>query len=235
MRTKRRAPRRTRIDEQKVGKRQTTFKKTGFCTIEARILGQDRLTYCAAISNLGVGVSSQSARLRRGLVTTTVWLCEPRSHGGTRQRPRCRGDCPVLPYPIDRRLRHCARVGTQHPDGVVIPSRPTSRYAAHDVYVRFMKYSLQSPAGTARTAASWISLVGTPRLPVRVEVLCKCVGDHARRKPVLTREVGQLAKPEAVSPYPRSFPLLYRARVNWWCNAGRFPHTQPDAPQELYI
>ena len=33
------------------------FKKTGFCTIEARILGQDRLTYCAAFSNLGVGVS----------------------------------------------------------------------------------------------------------------------------------------------------------------------------------
>ena len=33
-------------------------KKTGFCTIEARILGQDRLTYCAAFSNLGVGVST---------------------------------------------------------------------------------------------------------------------------------------------------------------------------------
>ena len=33
------------------------FKKTGFCTIEAGILGQDRLTYCAAFSNLGVGVS----------------------------------------------------------------------------------------------------------------------------------------------------------------------------------
>ena len=33
------------------------LKKTGFCTIEARILGQDRLTYCAAFSNLGVGVS----------------------------------------------------------------------------------------------------------------------------------------------------------------------------------
>ena len=28
--------------------------------------------------------------------------------------PRCRGDHPVLPYPIDRRLRLCARVGTQH-------------------------------------------------------------------------------------------------------------------------
>ena len=33
------------------------FKKKGFCTIEARILGQDRLTYCAVFSNLGVGVS----------------------------------------------------------------------------------------------------------------------------------------------------------------------------------
>ena len=33
------------------------LKKTGFCTIEAGILGQDRLTYCAAFSNLGVGVS----------------------------------------------------------------------------------------------------------------------------------------------------------------------------------
>ena len=34
------------------------LKKAGFCTIEARILGQDRLTYCAAFSNLGVGVST---------------------------------------------------------------------------------------------------------------------------------------------------------------------------------
>ena len=34
------------------------FLKNGFCTIEARILGQDRLTYCAAFSNLGVGVSN---------------------------------------------------------------------------------------------------------------------------------------------------------------------------------
>ena len=34
--------------------------------------------------------------------------------GGTRRRPRCRGDSPVSPYPIDRRLRLCARVGTQH-------------------------------------------------------------------------------------------------------------------------
>ena len=28
--------------------------------------------------------------------------------------PRCRGGTPVLAYPIDRRLRLCARVGTQH-------------------------------------------------------------------------------------------------------------------------
>ena len=34
--------------------------------------------------------------------------------GGTRQRPRCRGDHPVPPYPIDRCLQLCARVGTQH-------------------------------------------------------------------------------------------------------------------------
>ena len=34
--------------------------------------------------------------------------------GGTRQAPRCRGGRPVSPYPIDRRLRLCARVGTQH-------------------------------------------------------------------------------------------------------------------------
>ena len=33
------------------------LEKAGFCTIEARILGQDRLTYCVAFSNLGVGVS----------------------------------------------------------------------------------------------------------------------------------------------------------------------------------
>ena len=35
--------------------------------------------------------------------------------GGTRRAPRCRGGRPVLSYyPIDRRLRRCARVGTQH-------------------------------------------------------------------------------------------------------------------------
>ena len=28
--------------------------------------------------------------------------------------PRCRGDTPVFAFPIDRRLRLCARVGTQH-------------------------------------------------------------------------------------------------------------------------
>ena len=28
--------------------------------------------------------------------------------------PRCRGDTPVFTCPIDRRLRLCARVGTQH-------------------------------------------------------------------------------------------------------------------------
>ena len=34
--------------------------------------------------------------------------------GGTGRRPRCRGGHPVSPYPIDRRLRLRARVGTQH-------------------------------------------------------------------------------------------------------------------------
>ena len=33
---------------------------------------------------------------------------------GTRRGGRCWGDRPVLPYPIDRRSRLCARVGTQH-------------------------------------------------------------------------------------------------------------------------
>ena len=56
------------------------FKKTGFCTIEVRILGQDRLTYCAAFSNLGVGVSNE-------LITTVPGGRAPsadgRSHRGS--------------------------------------------------------------------------------------------------------------------------------------------------------
>ena len=53
-------------------------------------------------------------------MTTSVWLFEPRSHGrrkeGARRAtgPRCRGGYPVLAFPIDRRLRLCARAGTQH-------------------------------------------------------------------------------------------------------------------------
>ena len=34
--------------------------------------------------------------------------------GGTRRAPRCRGDHPALPYPVDRRLWRCAHSGTQH-------------------------------------------------------------------------------------------------------------------------
>ena len=51
---------------------------------------------------------------------TSVWLFKPRSHGRKRKAParatgpRCRGDDPVFACPIDRRLRLCARVGTQH-------------------------------------------------------------------------------------------------------------------------
>ena len=53
-------------------------------------------------------------------MVTSVWLFKPRSHGrkmeATRARngARCRGDYQVFACPIDRRLRLCARVGTQH-------------------------------------------------------------------------------------------------------------------------
>ena len=45
---------------------------------------------------------------------TTVWLCEPRSHGRNKAVFPLPGRPPVLPYPIDRRLRLCGRVGTRH-------------------------------------------------------------------------------------------------------------------------
>ena len=55
-------------------------------------------------------------------MSTSVWLFKPRSHGrkkeATRARngngPRCRGGHQVFACPIDRRLRLCVRVGTQH-------------------------------------------------------------------------------------------------------------------------
>ena len=53
-------------------------------------------------------------------MTTAVWLFEPRSHGRKKAAParatgpRCRGGRPVFACPIDRRLRLCAHVGTQH-------------------------------------------------------------------------------------------------------------------------
>ena len=55
-------------------------------------------------------------------MTTAVRPCGGVSHarmGGTSRPPRCRGGRQVLPYPIDRRLRLCARVGTQHLFAVV--------------------------------------------------------------------------------------------------------------------
>ena len=43
---------------------------------------------------------------------TLAW--EERKAPARATGPRCRGDSPVLACPIDRRLRLCARVGTQH-------------------------------------------------------------------------------------------------------------------------
>ena len=40
--------------------------------------------------------SSQSARLRRGLVVTTVWLFKPRSHGRKKEAARARNGAPLL-------------------------------------------------------------------------------------------------------------------------------------------
>jgi hypothetical protein len=53
---------------------------------------------------------------------TTVWLFKPRSHGREKEGTRARNGAPlpgrggyqVFTCPIDRRLRLCARVGTQH-------------------------------------------------------------------------------------------------------------------------
>ena len=45
--------------------------------------------------------------LGRGLVTRLRGGVSHARMGGGRRRPRCRGDRPVLPYPIDRRLRLC--------------------------------------------------------------------------------------------------------------------------------
>ena len=51
---------------------------------------------------------------------TTVWLSSHARMGGKRRPParatgpRCRGEHQVFACPIDRRLRLCARVGTQH-------------------------------------------------------------------------------------------------------------------------
>ena len=47
-------------------------------------------------------------------MTTTVWRCEPRSHGRRKAASPLPGQPPSLPYPIDRRLQLCALVGTQH-------------------------------------------------------------------------------------------------------------------------
>ena len=51
---------------------------------------------------------------------TSVWLFKPRSHGRKKDATRARngaplqGGRPVSTCPINRRLRLCARVGTQH-------------------------------------------------------------------------------------------------------------------------
>ena len=53
-------------------------------------------------------------------MTRLCWLFKPRSHGRKKEAParatgpRCRGGYQVFACPIDRRLRLCARVGTQH-------------------------------------------------------------------------------------------------------------------------
>ena len=57
-----------------------------------------------------------------GLVVTSMWLFKPRSHGRKKEGARARNERgPVAgastkfsACPIDRRLRLCARVGTQH-------------------------------------------------------------------------------------------------------------------------
>ena len=55
-------------------------------------------------------------------MTTSVWLFEPRSHGREKEGARARNGAPLpgrlstkfSACPVDRRLRLCARVGTQH-------------------------------------------------------------------------------------------------------------------------
>ena len=53
-------------------------------------------------------------------MVTSVWLFKPRSHGRKKEATRARNGAPlpgrhqVFACPIDRRLRLCARVGTQH-------------------------------------------------------------------------------------------------------------------------
>ena len=47
-------------------------------------------------------------------MTTAVWRCEPRSHGRRKADSPLPGRAPVLPCPIDRRLRRCVLPGTQH-------------------------------------------------------------------------------------------------------------------------
>ena len=53
---------------------------------------------------------------------TSVWR-EPRLHGRRKARGALPRRSPVLPYPIDRRLRLCALVGTQHFFLVVVRRR----------------------------------------------------------------------------------------------------------------
>ena len=47
-------------------------------------------------------------------MATAVWRCEPTRMRGRRRPHRFRGEGPMSPYPIDRRLRLCVRLGTQH-------------------------------------------------------------------------------------------------------------------------
>ena len=50
--------------------------------------------------------SSKNARLRWGLVTTSVWLCKPRSHGRKKEATRARNGAPLPGRPPSFRVPH---------------------------------------------------------------------------------------------------------------------------------
>ena len=87
--------------------------------------------------------------------------------GGTRRAPRFRGGGPVLPYPIDRHLRLCARVGPQHFFVVV---RHASSFVVRGVWrSRRRCYFPPTGGGAGRAGAARAA-----RSAARVRVLLSC-------------------------------------------------------------